>query len=410
MRIAYLVSRYPQVSHTFIQREVEALRRAGLEIDTFSVRRPAPEEVLGELDRSEHARTHALLPIGPAALAGHHLRALAAGPRDYLATLAAALRRGAPGGPRAALWQLFYFAEAIIMWNLCRRRGVRRIHVHFANVAADVAMLATAFGSAVEPDRGWSWSFTMHGPTEFYDVGAHRLAAKARAAAFVVCISDFARSQLMALLDEDGWSKLHVVHCGIDPADYEGRAERPAGGPLRIVCVGRLVPEKGQAVLVDALARVRQAGHDVECTFVGEGRSRARLEDAVAARGVRDAVTFTGALDRDAVRERYLAADAFCLPSFAEGLPVVLMEAMAAGLPVVTTPIAGVPELVEDGRNGLLVAPGRADRLADALAALAADPDLRQRLGAQARETVRRDFNLATIGPALRDLFAERLG
>jgi glycosyltransferase involved in cell wall biosynthesis len=317
--------------------------------------------------------------------------------------------RGGAAGVRATLWQPFYFAEAMVMWNLCRRRGIRHIHVHFANVSADVAMLATSFGNAVDASAPWSWSLTMHGPTEFSDVLAHRLAQKARSAAFVVCISDFARSQLMALLDEDAWEKLCVVHCGIEPAHYEGRVEPAADGPLRVLCVGRLVPEKGQAVLIDALERIRGSGRDVTCTFVGDGPSRDRLESAIAARGLHGAVTVTGALDQDAVREHYLNSDAFCLPSFAEGVPVVLMEAMAAGLPVVTTRIAGIPELVTDGRDGLLVAPGRADRLADALTALADDPDLRRRLGEQARETVRRDFNLQTIGPTLRDLFVARV-
>jgi glycosyltransferase involved in cell wall biosynthesis len=322
--------------------------------------------------------------------------------------MARALRSGA-GGARAALWQLFYFAEAMVMWDRCRRRGIRHVHVHFANVSADVAMLATAFGSAVDPARPWSWSLTMHGPTEFYDVRAHRLAEKAASAAFVVCISDFARSQLMGLLDEDRWARLHVVHCGIDPDEFAaGRG--PAGdGRLRILCVGRLVPEKGQLVLVEAVERMRRAGRDVACTLVGDGPSRERLRAAIAARGLDGAVTLTGSLEQDAVRALYAGSDVFCLPSFAEGVPVVLMEAMASGLPVVTTPIAGIPELVGDGRDGLLVAPGRADRLSDALVALADDPQLRRSLGEHARATVAREFNLRTIGPRLRDLFAAHL-
>jgi glycosyltransferase involved in cell wall biosynthesis len=243
----------------------------------------------------------------------------------------------------------------------------------------------------------------MHGPTELYDVPGHRLAAKARAADFVVCISDFARSQLMGLLDEDGWDRLHVVHCGIDPDEYRPDPA-PAGTP-RVLCVGRLVPEKGQAVLVDAIARLRERGVPVECTLVGEGPSRPALETAIRARGLDGAVELAGAVSQDEIRAHYAAADVFCLPSFAEGVPVVLMEAMAMEIPVVTTRIAGIPELVADGVDGVLVAPGRPDELADALARLAGAPDERRRLGAAGRRAVLERYDIRAIGPALRALF-----
>lgn len=407
--LAYLTSRYPGVSHTFIQREVLALRAEGLEVHTFSVRRQDPSQLLSDLDREEDRRTTSLRPIGPLRLARHHLRALLASPGGYARTLAGTLR-GSPGGARRALWQLFYFAQAIVLWDECRRHGLRHIHVHFANPAADVALAATQFGNAA--GAGWSWSFTMHGPTEFADVRAFRLADKARDAAFVVCISDFARSQLMAVLPEERWDRLEVVHCGVDPSQFRPPADRAArapGAPLRVLCVGRLVPEKGEAVLVDALARLRDAGRAVEATFVGDGPSRAALEARVRALGLADRVTFTGAVGQSEIRGLYARADVFCLPSFAEGVPVVLMEAMAMELPVVTTRITGVPELISDGQDGLLVAPGRADALADALARIDDDPQLAARLGAAGRVTVSEAFNLERIGPELAALYARRL-
>ena len=407
--VAYLTSRYPQVSHTFIQREVLALRAAGQPVETFAIRRAQPDEVLSAVDRAEFARTASILPVGPLRLAATHLRALAGAPGAYLRTLARALRLS-PGGGRATLWRLFYFAEAILLWAACRERGLRHVHVHFANVAADVALLATAYGRAAAPGERWSWSFTMHGPTEFADTRLHRLPEKAADAAFVVCISDFARSQVMALLPESAWGKLPVVHCGVDTAAYApvARASRDDGA-LHVLCVGRLVPEKGQAVLLDALGRVRAAGRDVRLTFVGDGPSRPALEATARERGLDGAVTFAGAVGQDEIRDLYAAADVFCLPSFAEGVPVVLMEAMAMEIPVVMTRIAGAAELIADGESGVLVAPGRADELAGVLARLGDDAGLRRRLGEGGRRAVLAGYDLAAIGPQLRDVFAARV-
>jgi colanic acid/amylovoran biosynthesis glycosyltransferase len=405
MRIAYLASRYPQVSHTFIQREVGAVRRAGLTVETLAIRRAQPDEVLSRADREEFERTTSLLPVSPTKLISVQVRALRTAPFAYLRTLGTALRL-TPGGARGTLWQLFYFAEAILMWSLCAERGIRHVHVHFANVSADVAMLATIFGGRASATETWTWSFTMHGPTEFYDVRHHRLAEKATDADFVVCISDFARSQLMALLPEKAWPKLRVVHCGVDPAIYARPepAQRAQQG-IEVLCVGRLVPEKGQTILLEAIAHLRGAGRDVRCSFVGDGPSRELLETAIRERGLGGAVRLLGSVGQDEIRTAYSEADVFCLPSFAEGVPVVLMEAMSMELPVVTTRIAGIPELVTDGVNGLLVPPGRADELAAALQRLVDDLSLRRRLGARARETVIASFEIDAIGLQLRDLF-----
>jgi glycosyltransferase involved in cell wall biosynthesis len=408
MRIAYLTSRYPQVSHTFIQREVTALRRTGVTAETFAIRRAKADEVLSQADREEFARTTNLLPVSVAVLVAAHARAVVQGPFAYLRTLWKALRL-TPGTARGTLWQLFYFGEAILMWHYCLDRGIRHVHVHFANVSADVAMLATAFGRLAQPDESWTWSFTMHGSTEFFDVRHFRLAQKAADARFVVCVSDFTRSQLMGMLPEREWPKLRVVHCGVDPATYAPvRGERPESG-LRVLCVGRLVPGKGQAVLLEAIGQLRAGGRDVRCTLVGEGPSRGVLEEAIRTNGMEGAVTLTGAVGQDEIRAAYGAADVFCLPSFAEGLPVVAMEAMSMEIPVVTTLIAGVPELITDDVNGLLVAPGRVDELALALQRLADDPALRRRLGSRGRETVLASFDIDSIGRQLHDVFSSFL-
>lgn len=403
-RIGYLTAEYPKISHTFIDREVAALRELGVDVATFSIRPTPTDQLLTDADRRTAAETFSILPAGPGRLARAHLSALRAHPLRYAATLRRALRLSA-GGTRASLWQLFYFAEAILLWQECRRRGISHIHAHFANVASAVAMLTAAFGDS----DGMSWSFTMHGPVEFDDVTRYALAEKICSATFVACISDYCRAQLMKLVEPRNWERLTVVRCGLNfegMPDLDGApAYAPAAGPLRVLSVGRLVADKGQLLLLQAVAALRAQGVDVALTLVGDGPDRGALTDAVRRLGIGDSVVLEGAVDQGRLPELYRSADVFCLPSFAEGLPVVLMEAMAHGLPVVATRVAGVSELVEDGVNGAVVAAGRVDLLVGALARLAADPELRARWALQGRRRVRIDYDIRASAHALADLF-----
>ncbi|HZV74517.1 MAG TPA: glycosyltransferase family 4 protein [Conexibacter sp.] len=383
MKVAYVCNRYPAISNTFILREVRALRRRGVDVHTFTVRRPGREHILSQADREEDASTYGILPLAPWSMLRAHLSGLLRQPHRYLATLALAWRLSRPG-LRGRLWQLFYFAESVLIWHECRRRGIRHIHAHFTHVASDDALLASHLGR-------WTWSFTTHGGLELFDISRTRLAEKARRADAVVCVSDFGRSQVMAHVEEDHWDKIHVVRCGIEPAAFsrDGEISRNGDGArIEVLCVARLVQLKGHAVLLNALAMLHAAGVPVHATLLGDGPSRRALERLAEQLELGELVTFAGAVGQDEIASWYAAADVFCLPSFAEGLPVVLMEAMAMGLPVVASRITGVPELVEHDRSGLLVTPGRADELAAALARLAAEPELRERLGRRARETV----------------------
>jgi colanic acid/amylovoran biosynthesis glycosyltransferase len=409
VKVAYLCSEYPAISHTFILREVDALRRLGAAIATFSIRRADPAHLLAHADRAAFESTFAILPPRWGRLLGAHLKLAMCKPRAYFSTLALALRL-APAGPRGRLWQLFYFVESVMLWGECRRRGVRHIHVHFANVAADVALLASHIGSAIERERPWSWSFTMHGPTEFFDVRHFRLAEKLRYARFVVCISDFARSQLMALSDPGTWEKLRVIHMGIPIEQFTPAEKRgPSQANREILCVGRLVAEKGQAVLLRAIELLGERGHSVGVTFAGDGPQRQSLERLAERLGIASSVSFLGAVGQEELHALYEGASVFCLPSFSEGVPVVLMEAMAMRLPVVSTTITGIPELIEDGRSGLLVAPGRPDELADALERALTDDSLRDELSLGGREKVLGEFNAESSATELHALFAEQL-
>jgi colanic acid/amylovoran biosynthesis glycosyltransferase len=406
--VAYLVSAFPAVSHTFIARELDALRARGVDVVTMSIRKTPADQLLSAADRRAADETFSVFPLQKARFVTTHLRAALTRPGRYLATLRVALRMSA-GGVRANLWQLFYFAESILVWSECRRREVRHIHAHFANVASAVALLAAEFG---RPD-GFRWSFTMHGYTEFDEVRRYALAEKVRRAAFVSCISDFCRSQLLKLVEPDLWDKLVVVRCGLDAREVRSLPSRADdahrdGAALRLLFVGRLVPEKGVLVLLSALAELKRQGVEVDAVLVGDGFYRAELERQARRLGIAGQLTFTGALTGAAVAPLYREADVFCLPSFAEGLPVVLMEAMANELPVVTSRLAGVAELVDHGINGLLVPPARADVIVDAVQRLAADPALRVRWGRAGRERVMRDFDVAESAALLESLFTSR--
>jgi len=385
-RLAYLTGAYPAVSHTFILREVEGLRDLGLEVLPCSVRRTPPEQRPGPAEAAEAERTFHVLETArrPATL----LAAQAAGLRNpgrYFRTLALALRTARPG-LKGVLWQLFYFAEATVLARHLRDEGVEHLHNHFADSSANVAMLAAALA-------GIGFSYTLHGPAEIYDPEGWHFREKTARARFVFCISHFARSQAMLFSDPRHWPKLKIIHCGVTPERYGAGADTPdtSRDGLHLVFVGRLVPIKGLRVLMEAFAAARAEVPGLRLTLVGDGADRAHLETLAAPYG--DHVRFTGYLDQDGVAESLRGADALVLPSFAEGVPVVLMEAMASGKPVIATQVGGVSELVEDGVSGFVVPPGDPDSLTRAITALA-DPAARSRMGTAGRAKVLAEFDI----------------
>lgn len=394
LRVAYLTGEYPRATDTFIQREVAGLRDLGLMVETCSIRRTGPEHHVGEEQRQEAARTFHVLEAAtnPLGLARAHLGWLMRRPGGWLRALALAWRT-APGGLRAHLYQMIYFAEAGVLARHLSRQGVAHLHNHIAKSSGTVAMLAGEIA-------GIPHSFTLHGPDIFFEPIHWRLDEKIARAAFVSCISDFCRSQAMAFSPPDQWAKLHVVHCGVDPARYGGAARARRA---QLLFVGRLAAVKGLPVLFDALARL--GSRDVNLAIIGDGPDRAMLTAMAADLGLSDRVDFMGYRSQSEVAAMLRESDVFVLPSFAEGLPVVLMEALASGVPVVATQIAGIPELVRDGENGRLVPPGDAAALADALAALLDDPDTAATMGRQGRALVATEFDSRTEAARLATLF-----
>ncbi len=390
LRVAYLLNQYPAISHSFILREVQALRRLGVEVHTFSIHRSDPAHLLAAADRREYERTYALRPVSVTALISAHVAALAQRPLAYLKTLFRSLARSR-GAPRDLVWQLFYFAEAVPLWRQVRAAGLRHVHSHFTHPASDVAMIVAELGDRSGP---WRFSFSAHG-ADMQETDQQRLAQKVRRAAQVVCVSDFGRSQLMSLVEPEHWQKIAVVHCGLEPEQFAtSPLARTEDRKLRVLAVGRLISIKGHEILLEAAALVLQSGVDLELTIVGDGPERDTLERSARRLGIAESVDFPGFVGQDDIGDQYARADVFCLPSLREGVPVVLMEAMASGLPVVASGIMGIPELVEHERVGLLVPPGRVDAIADAIARLACDPESRRALGEAGRAKIDGDYEL----------------
>ncbi len=403
VRIAYLTGSFPKASHTFIQREIAGLRRRGIEVLPCAVRRPGAADITGAEERDALSETFYLLAAArnPARLVGAHLACLVRSPRRYLGAIALAARTAAPG-LRRAVYQLFYFAEAGLLADHLRRRRADHLHNHFMDSSCTVAMLASRLS-------GIPFSSTAHGPTDFFAPAEWRLDAKIAEARFVVCISHFCRSQCMLFSAPADWDRLHIVHCGVEPARYarETAGDAAPGGRLRLVFVGRLAPVKGLRVLLEALAGpLGETGAAAELTVIGDGPDRPELERMAAALGLGERVAFVGYEPQERVAQRLAGADILVLPSFAEGVPVVLMEAMASGVPVIATRVGGVSELVEDGVSGLLVAPGDVAGLAAAVAALASDPERRRAMGAAGRQRVVAGYDIDVETGRLAALFA----
>ena len=385
--VAYLINQYPRVSHSFIRREILALERQGVVIKRFA-QRGWDADVVDPEDERERMLTRYILRIGAAGLLAAAAKVALSRPRLFVSTALLALRMGRRSD-RSQLLHLIYLVEACCLVGWLHECGASHLHAHFGTNSAEIAMLARALG-------GPPYSFTVHGPEEFDKPEALHLREKIRRSAFAVAISSFGRSQLYRWVEPAQWPKVHVVHCGLEPSFAQGQAAEPS--PVRrLVCVGRLCEQKGQLLLLDAAAQLRERGIDFELVLAGDGEMRGAIEERIAALRLGERVHITGWISGAHVREELLAARALVLPSFAEGLPVVIMEAMALGRPVVTTCIAGIPELVIDGEHGWLFPAGDVEFTARAIErCLAATQEDLGRMGRAARERVwaRHDINL----------------
>ena len=400
IRIAYLVSQYPAVNHTFILREILELRRLGFDIHVASIREPDRSfERLAVDEQKEQRTTFYVKRKRVAGILAVNIRVLFSRPVSYLRALVYSLRLAGLNA-RAAVFNLAYFTQAAVVADWMRHRELSHVHMHFTSTVGLLAMRLAPMRTSV----------TIHGPDEFTDPARFYLTEKIRAFHLLCTISEYGRSQLMRLSDQTHWTKFRVSRLGVDPTLYAARPFRDSPSPFEILFVGRLAPVKGPHILIAALDRLVRRGRSVRLRFAGDGPSRPGLERDVGERGLKQHVIFEGWQNADRVRALYQQADIFALPSFAEGIPVALMEAMAMEIPCVTTRITGIPELIRDQLDGLLVTPSSEEELATAMERLLDDPGLRRRLGKSARQRVVENFDLRHNTAQLAAIFREFAG
>lgn len=405
LKVAYIMSRFPKLTETFILYEMLAMGQQGVQVEVYPLLREREDVTHPEAEQFvaiAHFQPFLSLPILRA-----NLHFLWNTPGVYLKTLWNVLR---------ANWGSFnfftgvmgIFPKSVLFAYQMRADHVQHIHAHFASHPAAAAYI-------IHRLVGIPYSFTAHGSDLHRD--RHMLREKVAEAAFVIAISEYNKELIVAECQGNYRAKVHVVHCGIDTEVFRDRAhETPyekGENPFMILCIGTLHEVKGQAYLIQACHQLQERGVNFECHFVGDGPDRKSLTELVEQDGLSDKVHFHGRLTRDEIARLLLDADVLAAPSVPtrdgrrEGIPVVLMEAMGSGVPVVASNLSGIPELVNDQLTGLLITPRDATSLADALESYIKDPQLRHRLGRAGREKVVREFDLNKNVAILTQYFLE---
>jgi colanic acid/amylovoran biosynthesis glycosyltransferase len=401
-RLAYLLSSYPAISHTFFLNEIETLKQFGFEIDVASINEPKYEaHQLSDPVVDSMATTFYIKAGKPIATCLLLLTILVTRPLVVCRGLRAVLRLGVRE-PAAALYSLCYLAEALILGDWLRSRDHSHLHIHFGGPVATVGLLTSI---------AWQipYSITIHGPEEFYGVEKTRLKQKIEHASFVLCISDYCRSQLMKISEPEHWNKLHLVRLGVDAQIFKPTPNRASNGHLELLCVGRLVADKGHLILLRAFSRLLSSGFKLQLRIIGDGGERRRLESFILEKRLDEHVTLEGAQSHETTRRLLAQADIFVLASFAEGIPVALMEAMAMEIPCVSTYIAGIPELIRPDIDGLLVPASSEDALVEALTRLITDAELMRSLARSGRQRVLESYSLDTNVSVLAKTFRAEL-
>jgi glycosyltransferase involved in cell wall biosynthesis len=431
MRIAYFTNRYPGGSHTFIRREIRAMEALGVSVARFALR-PInlstsvgvtekanqsvrfPEFAAGsrkgaalngfvdKRDTDEAKKTRFILQASFLEFFRCCLATLCSRPAEIVLAVRDAILMGWRSDS-GILRHLAYVIEGIILADWCQNDGIQHIHAHFGTNSTAITMFASRLS-------GIPYSFTAHGSEEFIKAPLLSLQKKLEHAKFAVCVSAFGRSQLMRWTSADQWKKISVVHCGLDNSFFGPPLSLPPSAP-RLVCVGRLDENKAQIVLVGAARRLRDEGTHCEIVLVGDGPMRKDVEDAIIQAGLQSTVSITGWVSDERVAEEMEAARALVLPSFTENMPVVIMEAMARGRPIISTYIGGIPELVEPGKTGWLVPAGDEASLAHAMrAALAAPISQLSEMASVGRRHILEHHNALTEAEKLKRLLERTIG
>jgi len=397
VRVAYLVNKYPAASHSFIRREIHAVEAQGTEVFRFSVRPADRKQLPDDRDREELSRTIVLLNFGAVRLLISALKLILLRPRRGFRGLRIAFSRPS-WHPMDLVRRAAYFAEAALLAEHIKAAQIDHIHAHFGTNPATVARISSRIASV-------SYSFTIHGPDEFDAPRQLDISGKVADSAFCVAISSFGRSQVMRWSAFSEWYKIHVVRCGVEESFLKSQTGNKVADDLRLCTVARLSAQKGVPLLLSAAAQLLVEGFDFHLTILGDGEMRDEVEGMIERSGLRDHVSLAGWASSEMVIEHLLSARAMVLPSFAEGLPVVIMEALSLERPVIATAIAGIPELV-DAQCGWLVPAGSVDKLTSAMAeALRASTEQLSEMGRVGRRRVAELHDASVNGKQLNDLF-----
>jgi glycosyltransferase involved in cell wall biosynthesis len=384
VRLAYFTNTYPRATDTFIRKEVIGLRERGFDVLTFSVRKAGAEHDVDDEIIKEKKNTTYLLPCSAFTLVASQLRAISSSPKLYLKTLFLAFKTSRPG-IKGHFLQLIYFVEAILLADLVKEHQVEHLHNHLGDNSGTVTLLGAKFA-------GISYSISIHGPHIFFD-GLHwALDIKTSQASFISCIGHFCKSQMMLYTNEQDWHKFQIVRCGIDPKQFSYR--EPSTTISKLIYVGRLSAEKGVPILFDSLKVLKSKGYRFELTLLGDGEARQSLEILAKEYNISQNLKFSGFVDQKTIADELSNSDIFVLPSFAEGIPVSLMEAMAMGVPVIASYVGGISELVVDKVTGQMVSPADVEGLANAIAYYIDNPDACKKISTNARDKVVAEFNI----------------
>lgn len=395
MAVGYFINQYPAISHTFIRREIMALEALGLRVRRYAIRKGPG--LIDSADKGEASLTRYIKDLSPLIALRYIVWTLCRKPLRFVRVVGRAVTMGI-GSDRGIIRHLIYAAEAAVLAAWCREDDIEHVHAHFGTNSAAIAMLTALFGDV-------TYSFTAHGPEEFEKAPGLSLPAKVEGSRFTVCVSSFGRSQLMRICDPHLWKKIELIHCGVSTLLLDAEPVAPPRSP-RFVCVGRICAEKAQLLLVAAAHRLKLLGMLCDIVLVGDGPQRSAVEAAIKHAGLQDNIAITGWASGDRVREEITASSALVLPSFSENLPVALMEAMALNRPVISTYVAGIPELVRPGENGWLVPAGDVEALTAAMFdAATSSPERLFAMGASGKRKVAAEHNTALEANKLLDTF-----
>lgn len=397
MKIAYLINSYPYVSLTFVRREIHALEQLGHTVARLAIRTP-DHDMVDDLDKKEMERTHHVLSQGKGKLILSALTEMVRNPLKFGAALKGAVKMGT-SSKRGLLHHFIYLLEACHVKQWLTDHEVEHLHVHFGTNSATVARLVYLLG-------GLQYSFTIHGPEEWDDQSSLSLEEKMKDASAVVGISHYTIAQMRRRLPVEHWDKLNLIHCTIEAEGFENPKPIPTDSKL-LVCTARLSPQKGQVTLLEAARLLKQRGREFQLAVLGGGEMQDLLQNWIEKEGLQDCVKLHGWVSGGVVRDHLDRARALVLPSYAEGLPVAIMESLAMKRPVITTYVAGIPELVKENVNGWLVPPCDVEALANAMEeVLDATPEQLEAKGADGRARTLAEHTPTTEAVKLEAMFS----